>query len=89
MKSLQASEGAVAFMKHRFLITWQIGTHLLGSQRFSMLAVNVSAMGHSLLVSALDLYYSISINFAGPALDKVTMGKGRTPSLNRVPYLLA
>lgn len=53
-----------------------------------MLAAHFSAMGHSLLLPALDLDDSISISFDGPTLHKVTMGK-RTLSLSHILYFLA
>lgn len=53
-----------------------------------MLVAHFSAMGHSLLLPALDLDDSISVSFDGPTLPKVTIGKRRTPSLSHVPYFL-
>lgn len=62
-------------MKRSLLMIWQPETHL---QCFSVLAVNVSAVGLSLLLPALDLCYSISISMDGPTLDKVIVGKGES-----------
>ena len=85
-KSLQASEDGVAFLKCSFLITWQLGTHLLGSQCW--LSVFLQWDIHSFY--QLWIHPTVSpINFDGLTLYKVITGRGRTLSLDHIPSLLA